>query len=66
MMVSCDPRFQVCQCRMRSIETTDWRLEVDDAVKARGQDPTGGRGMNGIMNNQLAATKDEEMLQSAV
>jgi len=51
---------------MRSIETTDWRLEVDDAVKARGQDPTGGRGMNGIMNNQLAATKDGEMLQSAV
>lgn len=67
MMVSCDPQLQVCWCWMRHIETTDWESEVDDAVKAHGQDPTGGRGGTNLnMNSQLAATQDEEMLQSAI
>jgi len=40
--------------------------EVDDAVKASGQDPTGGRGFNGAITEQLEESKETEVLESAV
>ncbi|KAI9834568.1 MAG: hypothetical protein M1819_002944 [Sarea resinae] len=41
-------------------------LEVDDAVRAQGGDPTGGRGWNGSITNQLKEEKSKEVLGSAV
>ena len=40
--------------------------EVDEAVKAKGEDPTGGRGLNGNISNQLNSARSEDMLKSAV
>ena len=41
-------------------------LEVDEAVRARGGDPTGGRGMKSGMNERLDEAKNGETLNSAV
>ena len=52
--------------RERTLEMADVGLEVDEAVRSRSQDPTGGRGLNSNMNHRLAEAKDEEVLKSAV
>ncbi|KAI9822614.1 MAG: hypothetical protein M1827_000333 [Pycnora praestabilis] len=41
-------------------------MEVDEAIRAGGGDPTGGRGMDGTITSQLETSKPEEMLGSAV
>ncbi|KAL8758857.1 MAG: hypothetical protein Q9184_003792 [Pyrenodesmia sp. 2 TL-2023] len=47
-----------------------WRLthitEVDEAVKARGEDPTGGRGAIGSITDKLESEQEAEVLQIAV
>ncbi|KAL8783233.1 MAG: hypothetical protein Q9213_004797 [Squamulea squamosa] len=40
--------------------------EVDEAVRARESDPTGGRGMNGSITEKLEGKKGEKVLESAV
>ncbi|KAL8718319.1 MAG: hypothetical protein Q9225_004531 [Loekoesia sp. 1 TL-2023] len=40
--------------------------DIDEAVKARGEDPTGGRGANGGITEQLKTSQEEEILKSAV
>lgn len=40
-------------------------VEVDEAVKAQGKDPTGGR-VNGSISKQLDAKDAEDKLESAV
>ena len=41
-------------------------VEVDNAVELGGHDPTGGRGINGEMENKLSSKEQEEALESAV
>ena len=41
-------------------------LEVDEAVRAQGGDPTGGRGMGSNMHDRLAEVKEEDTLKNAV
>ena len=41
-------------------------VEVDEAVRAAGKDPTGGRGVNGKITEKLKTKKIEEALKSAV
>ena len=42
------------------------RVDVDEAVRVQQQDPTGGRGTNGKISNQLESAKDRAVLESAV
>lgn len=44
----------------------DWATDVDEAVRARKRDPTGGRGINGKISHQLEGAKGRETLESAV
>lgn len=44
----------------------DLRIGVDEAVRAQKRDPTGGRGVNGKITNQLQDVKGKEVLESAV
>jgi len=39
---------------------------VDEAVREAGKDPTGGRGANGRIGEQLAGKETDEALASAV
>lgn len=41
-------------------------IEVDEAVRAQGKDPTGGRGASGAITEALEARKTDEALASAV
>ena len=56
----------VCWCRERGSGAAHSTLEVDEAVRAQGGDPTGGRGMSSDMNGQLGGEKEEETLNNAV
>ena len=40
--------------------------EVDEAVKAQEDDPTGGRGANGSITQQLKRKEEDGVLGSAV
>lgn len=46
--------------------STDAATEVDEAVRAQKRDPTGGRGVNGKISNQLEGARGRETLESAV
>lgn len=41
-------------------------IDVDRDADENGYDPTGGRGVNGNMDSQLAAAKTEDVIKSAV
>ncbi|KAI4093830.1 MAG: hypothetical protein LQ339_007612 [Xanthoria mediterranea] len=47
------------------ITSSDEYDEVDEAVRTHGNDPTGGRGLNGSISDKLEGTKDK-VLKSAV
>ncbi|KAL8729797.1 MAG: hypothetical protein Q9166_004520 [cf. Caloplaca sp. 2 TL-2023] len=40
--------------------------EVDNAVEARGNDPTGGRGAKGNITEKLESQREEQVLRNAV
>lgn len=40
--------------------------DVDEAVEARGGDPTGGRGANGNITGQLNREQEKKVMGSAV
>lgn len=44
----------------------DGKTDVDEAVRAQERDPTGGRGVNGKISNQLEGARGRETLESAV
>ncbi|KAL8858585.1 MAG: hypothetical protein Q9178_004879 [Gyalolechia marmorata] len=48
------------------IISSDEYSEVDEALRAGGDDPTGGRGVNGSITERLEGKKEEEVLESAV
>jgi len=48
------------------ITLTEVLVEVDNAVELGGHDPTGGRSINGEMENKLSGKEQEEALESAV
>lgn len=41
-------------------------VEVDEAARAAGGDPTGGRGVGGSISEILRAGEEKEVLESAV
>jgi hypothetical protein len=47
-------------------QLTELDLDVDRDADENGYDPTGGRGVNGNMDGQLAAAKAEDVIKSAV
>ena len=51
---------------LRAITELTGILEVDQAVRAAGKDPTGGRGVNGNIDKQLETARTDEALKSAV
>ncbi|MCJ1299438.1 hypothetical protein MMC08_002230 [Hypocenomyce scalaris] len=50
----------------RWVGVADEYSEVDEAVRATGGDPTGGRGWNGNITGELEGRKELEVIESAV
>ncbi|KAI4171689.1 MAG: hypothetical protein LQ343_004082 [Gyalolechia ehrenbergii] len=50
----------------RWIASSDQYNDVDEAVEARGGDPTGGRGANGNITGQLNREQEKKVMGSAV
>ncbi|KAL8944672.1 MAG: hypothetical protein Q9211_000483 [Gyalolechia sp. 1 TL-2023] len=50
----------------RWIKTSDEYAYVDEAVRSRGGDPTGGRGVNGNITGQLKSEQEKEVMGGAV